>query len=57
MIGERGFTGVPPIGETRFLTNEMVFQVPANVSAQTVDTVARRLNLSTVASQSFTRRT
>ena len=53
MIGERGFTGVPPIGETRFLTNEMVFQVPANVSAQTVDTVARRLNLSTVASQSF----
>jgi hypothetical protein len=53
MIGERGFTGVPPTGETRFLTNEMVFQVPANVSAQTVDTVARRLNLSTVASQSF----
>ena len=53
MIGERGFTGVPPVGETRFLTNEMVFHVPANVSAQTVDTVARRLRLSTVASQSF----
>jgi hypothetical protein len=53
MIGERGFTGVPPAGETRFLTNEMVFHVPPNVSAQTVDTVARRLGLSTVASQSF----
>jgi subtilase family protein len=53
MIGERGFTGVPPAGETRFLTNEMVFHVPANVSPQTVDTVARRLGLSTVASQSF----
>jgi hypothetical protein len=53
MIGERGFTGVPPAGETRFLTNEMVFHVPANVSPQAVDTVARRLGLSTVASQSF----
>ena len=53
LIGERGFTGVPPVGETRFLTNEMVFHVPPNVSPQTVDTVARRLGLSTVASQSF----
>ena len=53
MIGERGFTGVPPAGETRFRTNEMVFHVPSNVSPQTVDTVARRLGLSTVASQSF----
>ena len=53
LIGERGFTGVPPAGENRFLTNEMVFHVPPNVSPQTVDTVARRLGLSTVASQSF----
>jgi hypothetical protein len=53
MIGERGFTGVPAAGETRFLTNEMVFHVPPNVSPQTVDTVARRLGLSTVAAQSF----
>jgi subtilisin family serine protease len=53
LIGERGFTGVPPVGETRFLTNEMVFHVPPNVSPQAVDTVARRLGLSTVASQSF----
>jgi hypothetical protein len=53
LIGQRGFTGVPPAGETRFLTNEMVFHVPANVSPQTVDNAARRLGLSTVASQSF----
>jgi hypothetical protein len=53
LIGERGFTGVPPAGETRFLTNEMVFHVPANVSPQTVDALARRLNLSTVATHSF----
>jgi hypothetical protein len=53
LIGERGFTGVPPVGENRFLTNEMVFHVPSNVSPQTVDTIARRLGLSTVASQSF----
>ena len=53
MIGERGFTGVPPTGETRFVTSEMVFHVPPNVSPQAVDALARRLNLSTVASQSF----
>jgi hypothetical protein len=53
LIGERGFTGVPPAGETRFLTNEMVFHVPPNVSPQTVDNVARRLGLATVATHSF----
>jgi Subtilase family len=46
--GERGFTGVPPAGETRFVTREMVFHVGANVSRQAVDDVARRLGLSTV---------
>jgi len=53
LIGERGFTGAPPPGETRFLTNEMVFHVPPSVSPQAVDTLARRLNLSTVATHSF----
>ena len=46
--GERGFTGVPAVGETRFVTREMVFHVGANVSRQAVDDVARRLGLSTV---------
>jgi subtilisin family serine protease len=49
--GERGFTGVPPAGETRFVGREMVFQVGANVSRQAVDDVARRLGLSTVDAQ------
>src|SRR5262245_2823180 len=49
--GERGFTGVPPAGENRFVSNEMVLQVGANVSRATVDGVARRLGLSAVASQ------
>jgi subtilisin family serine protease len=53
MIGERGFSGVPPTGESRFLTNEMVFHVPSNVSPQVVDNVARRYGLSTIGSQSF----
>jgi subtilisin family serine protease len=46
--GERGFSGVPPVGETRFVTREMVFHVGGNVSRQAVDDVARRLGLSTV---------
>ncbi|MEA2905856.1 MAG: hypothetical protein QOI12_3243 [Alphaproteobacteria bacterium] len=50
--GQRGFTGVPPIGETRFVTNEMMFQAGPNVSAQAVDTVARRFGLTVVGSQS-----
>ena len=51
--GQRGFTGVPPIGETRFVTNEMVFHVGPNVSQQTIDAAARRLGLSSVASESY----
>jgi hypothetical protein len=50
--GERGFTGVPPAGETRFVSNEMVFHVGSNVSQQAVDDVARKLGLTTVGSHS-----
>src|SRR6266540_2439184 len=49
--GERGFTGVPPLGETRFVSTEMVFQVGSNVSRQTIENAVRRLGLSTIASQ------
>ena len=52
-IGEAGFTGVPPRGETRFITNEMVFHVPPNVPPATVDAAARRLGLVTVASHNL----
>jgi len=51
--GERGFTGVPPPGETRFVSNEMVFHVAPNVPRQRVDDVARKLGLSTIGSQNF----
>jgi hypothetical protein len=52
--GETGFTGVPPRGETRFISNEMVFHVPSNVSPQTVDAAARRLGLVAVSSHNLT---
>jgi hypothetical protein len=51
--GARGFTGVPPRDETRFVGNEMVFHVAADVSPQTVDDAARRLGLSTLGSQNL----
>jgi hypothetical protein len=52
--GETGFTGVPPREETRFVSNEMVFHAPSNVSLQAVDAAARRLGLIAVSSQSLT---
>jgi hypothetical protein len=52
-IGEPGFTGVPPRGETRYISNEMIFHVPPNVPQATVDAAARRLGLVTVASQNL----
>jgi Subtilase family len=52
-IGEPGFTGVPPRGETRYISNEMVFHVAPNVPQATVDAAARRLGLVTVASHNL----
>jgi subtilisin family serine protease len=52
--GERGFTGVPPTGETRFVSNEMVFQLGPNVSREAADAAMRRLGLTTVGSQTST---
>jgi subtilisin family serine protease len=43
--GEAGFTGVPPRGETRFISNEMVVHVGAEVPPQVLDAAARRLGL------------
>jgi subtilisin family serine protease len=52
-FGERGFTGVPPVSETRYVTNEMVFHVGSNVTREQVDSVARKLNLSIAGSESM----
>ncbi len=49
--GEAGFTGVPPRGESRFISHEMVVHVGADVSAQTLEAAARRLGMTAVASQ------
>jgi hypothetical protein len=51
--GERGFTGVPPAGERRFIQNEMVLHVGADVSPETVRSVATRLGLTQVGYQRF----
>jgi hypothetical protein len=51
---EAGFTDIAPRGETRFVSNEVVFQASANVSAQAVDAAARRLGLVVVSSENLT---
>jgi subtilisin family serine protease len=49
--GERGFTGVPAVGETRFVSTEMMFRAGPNASPQAVEAAARRLGLTAVASE------
>ena len=49
--GTAGFSGVPPAGETRFVSTEMVFHVGPNVSRQAVDAQAKRLGLTVVGVQ------
>jgi subtilisin family serine protease len=51
--GERGFTGVPPAGERRFIQNEMVLHVGADVSPEAVQGVAARLGLTQIGYQRF----
>jgi subtilisin family serine protease len=50
-FGEPGFTGVPPRGETRFMSREMVVHVGSDVSPQTLDAAARRLGLTPIETQ------
>jgi hypothetical protein len=49
--GERNFTGVPPIGETRFVTTEMVCQWGPDMSPQAIEEIARRHDLVVVSVQ------
>jgi subtilisin family serine protease len=53
MLGETGFTGVPPRGETRFVSHEMIVHVGPEVSPQALDATARRLGLTPVATQNL----
>jgi hypothetical protein len=43
--GERNFTGIPPITETRFITTEMVCQWGPNMTQAGIEEIARRHNL------------
>jgi subtilisin family serine protease len=47
---ERGFSGVPPVDERRFVSNEMVFQAGAGIPQDRVDAAARRLGLTVAGS-------
>ncbi len=49
--GQRGFTGVPPVGETRFISTEMVLQVGPNVSRQAVEAAMARHGMTILAAQ------
>jgi Subtilase family len=51
--GQPGFTGVPPAGERRFIQNEMVLHIGADVSPEAVQSVATRLGLTQVGYQRF----
>jgi subtilisin family serine protease len=51
--GEPGFTGVPPRGESRFVSREMVVHVDPDVSPQVLDAAARRLGLTAISSQNL----
>jgi subtilisin family serine protease len=51
--GEAGFTGVPPQGENRFVSHEMIVHVGVEVSPQVVDAAARRLGLTPIGTQNL----
>jgi subtilisin family serine protease len=51
MFGERGFTAVPPVSETRFVSTEMVFRVGPNVSPQALQAAMQRHGLTAIGSE------
>jgi hypothetical protein len=49
--GERNFSGIPPVAETRFVTTEMVCQWGPDITQARIEEVARQHNLTIVAVQ------
>src|SRR6478752_3609581 len=49
--GERNFTGIPPVAETRFVTTEMVCQWGPDITQARIEEVARQHNLDIVGIQ------
>lgn len=52
-LHERQFSGVPPVNETRFVSNEVVVQVANSVPREQVDALARQSGVTVIASQSL----
>ena len=50
--GER-FSSIPPLGETRFITNEVVLQMQSDIPAAEVERIARQLGMTVVGSQTL----
>src|SRR5215475_8885112 len=51
--GERGFTAVPPVNETRLVSTEMVFRVGPNVSPQALQASMQRHGLTPISSENM----
>src|SRR3954469_3370686 len=49
--GERNFTGIPPLAETRFVTTDMVCQWGPDITQARIEEVARQHNLTIVGVQ------
>ena len=49
--GERNFTGIPPVAETRFVTTEMVCQWGPDITQARIEEIARQHNLTIVGLQ------
>jgi hypothetical protein len=49
--GERGFTAVPPVNETRLVSSEIVFRVGPNVSPQALQAAMQRYGLTPISSE------
>jgi hypothetical protein len=49
--GQPRRSGVPPLGETRYVPDEVVVRLPSNLSSQALDDIARRHRLSRIDSQ------
>jgi Subtilase family len=49
--GERGFTAVPPVNETRLVSSEVVFRVGPNVSPQALQAAMQRHGLTPISSE------
>ena len=49
--GERGFSGIPPVTETRYVAAEMVCQWGPDITPQRIEEIARQHNLTILAVQ------